>query len=163
MLQKGEEINTIVNLIVFVLVIMLFSISWLLFDLQTSWQDIYQGVFKIKPAQQQSDFKTIEIAIYDQAPENVSMLNAGLKKFTEGKIVLEILNVTNTTSKVIHKKIESSIIKETNNVDLTILLNLVAQKKDGKYYFENKEINIGNQLSVDFEDVFLNGTIQRVS
>lgn len=163
MQQKDSGLNTIINIIVAVFAVMLVSIGYFLFDQHTSWNDIYQGVFKITPILQQNEFKTIEVMMYNQAPENISAINTQLKKFHDGKIVLEILNVTNTTSKIIHKKVESSTIKETNNVDLTIKLNVAAQKKDNKYYFENKELKLGSQLSADFGTVFLNGTIQRVT
>ena len=160
---KGVELNTVINIVLVFFIIMLISIGLLLFNQKTSVQDIYRGVFKQNlPSTQQKVFKTIEVIMYDKAPQNISSITTGLKKFDNGELILEILNVTNTTSKVISKKIETSQIKETKHVDVTIILKVLAEKKYGRFYANNAPINTGDEFKTVIEHAFVNGTITKI-
>jgi len=161
MLSKhAAQINTIINALAIIVLILALIAGFWTYTNKDAVEYLHQ---KIKQKiQTDNNFKTIEVAMYDQTIEKIKNIIAGTKKEDAGKITAEIMQVTNLTTKILSGVFGLNQIRETRNFDITITIKLLVNKKDNKYYFEGNEIKIGAPITIDFEAAFVNGTIQTV-
>lgn len=163
--KKAVKLNTIVNVFAAIFVLAIITAGYWIYTNQQNAKDLYKNVFKLVLPQEKNTeaYKTIEITMYDQPQEKLKNIAVGLQKKENGKIIAEILKINTAPTQKITKIMQTTKIVNTRSQDATVELKILAQEKNGEYYFDNKKINLGDEFTIAFDGVIVNGTVMRIS